>query len=150
LTLRLDRWIDLNEQRWFSGDSHVHFLSSVGSQTEARAEGLNVVNLLLSQWGSLFTNAEDFTGEPLVSRDGKTIVYASQENRQHFLGHLTLLGLKRPVMPWASDGPPEGEVGGTLEVTLAHWADECHRQGGTVVLPHIPVPNGEPAALVAT
>jgi hypothetical protein len=41
-------------------------------------------------------------------------------------------------------------VGGTLEVTLAHWADECHRQGGTVVLPHIPVPNGEPAALIAT
>jgi hypothetical protein len=150
LTLRLRRWIDLNEERWFSGDSHVHFLSSVGSHTEAQAEGLNVVNLLLSQWGSLFTNAEDFTGEPLVSRDGKTIVYASQENRQHFLGHLTLLGLKRPVMPWASDGPPEGEVGGTLEVTLAHWADECHRQGGTVVLPHIPVPNGEPAALIAT
>jgi hypothetical protein len=150
LTLRLSRWIDLNEERWFSGDSHVHFLSSLGSQTEAQAEGLNVVNLLLSQWGSLFTNAEDFIGEPLVSRDGKTIVYASQENRQHFLGHLTLLGLKKPVMPWASDGPPEGEVGGTLEVTLAHWADECHRQGGTVVLPHIPVPNGEPAALIAT
>ena len=150
LTLRLKRWIDLNEDRWFSGDSHVHFLPSVGSQLEARAEGLNVVNLLLSQWGSLFTNTEDFTGRPLVSPDGKTIVYASQENRQHFLGHLTLLGLKRPVAPWASDGPPEGDVGGTLEVTLAHWADECHRQGGTVVLPHIPVPNGEPAALIAT
>jgi hypothetical protein len=150
LTLRLNRWIDLNDQRWFSGDSHVHFLSSQGSQIEAQAEGPNVVNLLLSQWGSLFTNAEEFTGEPIVSPDGKTIVYASQENRQHFLGHLTLLGLKRPVMPWASDGPPEAEVGGTLETTLAHWADECHKQGGTVILPHIPVPNGEPAALIAT
>ncbi len=150
LTLRLKRWIDLNAEGWYSGDSHVHFLSSVGSQVEAQAEGLNVVNLLLSQWGSLFTSSEEFTGEPLVSRDGKTIVCASQENRQHFLGHLTLLGLKRPVMPWASDGPPEAEVGGTLEVTLAHWADECHRQGGTVVLPHLPVPNGEPAALIAT
>lgn len=150
LTLRLDRWVDLNARGWYSGDSHVHFLSSVGSQIEAQAEGLNVVNLLLSQWGSLFTNAEEFTGQPLVSKDGRTIVYASQENRQHFLGHLSLLGLKRPVMPWASDGPPEDAVGGTLEATLAHWADECHRQGGTVLLPHLPVPNGEPAALVAT
>ena len=150
LTLRLKRWIDLNRTGWFSGDSHVHFLSTQGSLLEAGAEGLNVVNLLLSQWGSLFTNAEEFTGRPSVSRDGKTIVYASQENRQHFLGHLTLLGLKRPVMPWASDGPPEAEVGGTLETALAHWADACHAQGGTVVLPHLPVPNGEPAALIAT
>ena len=111
---------------------------------------MNVVNLLLSQWGSLFTSSEEFIGEPLVSRDGSTIVYTSQENRQHFLGHLTLLGLKRRVMPWASDGPPEAEVGGTLEVTLAELGRRCHRQGGTVVLPHLPVPNGEPAALIAT
>src|SRR5436309_12708911 len=39
---------------------------------------------------------------------------------------------------------------GTLETTLSHWADECHRQGGTVVIPHLPNPNGEPAALIAT
>jgi hypothetical protein len=150
LTLRLKRFRDMNAQRWFSGDTHVHFLSTVGSQTEARGEDLNVVNLLLSQWGHLFTNTEEFTGEPLVSRDGKTIVYATQENRQHMLGHMTLLGLKSPVIPWCSDGSSEAEMGGTLETTMAAWADETHRQGGTVILPHLPTPNGEPAALIAT
>jgi hypothetical protein len=150
LTLRLRRWCDMNAQRYFSGDTHVHFLSTQGAQLEARAEGLNVVNLLLSQWGHLFTNTEEWSGQPYVSRDGHTIIYATQENRQHILGHLTLLGLTSPVMPWCSDGPGEGEMGGTLETTLAHWADACHQQGGTVIIPHLPTPNGEPAALIAT
>lgn len=150
LVLPLRRVRDLNAERWFAGDTHVHFLSTQGAQLEARGEGVNVINLLLSQWGHLFTNTEEFTGEPLVSRDGRTIVHASQENRQHLLGHLTLLGLKRQVAPWCSDGPSEAELGGTLEVTMADWADRCHAQGGTVILPHLPAPNGEPAALIAT
>lgn len=150
LTLRLNRWIDMNKQRYFSGDTHVHFLSTQGAHLEAQGEGLNVVNLLLSQWGSLFTNTEEFTGEASVSPGGQSIVYATQENRQHILGHLTLLGLKTPVMPWCSDGPSEAEPGGNLETTLSYWADECHRQGGTVVIPHLPNPNCEPAVLIAT
>ena len=150
LTLRLERLSDLKAERWFSGDTHVHFLSTQGAHTEARGEDLNVVNLLLSQWGHLFTNAEEFTGQASVSRDGNTIVYAAQENRQHILGHLTLLGLKHPVMPSCSDGPEEAEMGSTLEVTMSEWADRCHEQGGTVILPHMPNPNGEPAAMIAT
>jgi hypothetical protein len=150
LTVRLKRWTNLNAERWFSGDTHVHFLSTSGAHLEAQGEDLNVVNLLQSQWGHLFTNTEDFVGRPVPSPDGRTIVYCSQENRQHLLGHLTLLGLKQPVMPWCSDGAEEAELGGSLETTLSHWADACHAQGGTVIIPHMPMPNGEPAALVAT
>jgi hypothetical protein len=150
LELRLRRWTNMNQRRWFSGDTHVHFLSTQGSLREAQAEDLNVVNLLQSQWGSLFTNTEDFTGEPVTSRDGRTVVWANQENRQHILGHMILLGLKEPIYPWCSDGPSEAELGGTLETTLSAWADACHAQGGTVILPHFPNPNAEPAALVAT
>jgi hypothetical protein len=150
LTLRLKRKLHLNAERYFSGDTHVHFLSSAGALLEASAEDLDVVNLLQSQWGSLFTSTEEFTGRPAVSADGGTIVYASQENRQHILGHMSLLGLKEPVMPWCSDGADEAEMGGNMETTLARWADACHEQGGVVVLPHAPNPNGEPAALIAT
>jgi hypothetical protein len=150
LTLRLKRQHNLNAERYFSGDTHVHFLSTQGALTEAAAEDLDVVNLLLSQWGHLYTNTEEFIGQPAVSGDRETIVYATQENRQHLLGHLTLLGLKEPVMPWCSDGPSEAELGGNLETTLSHWADACHAQDGTVVIPHLPNPNGEPAALIAT
>ena len=150
LTLRLKRWTNMNAQRWFSGDSHVHFLSTQGSHTESQGEDLNVVNLLQSQWGNLFTNTEEFTGKPSVSQEGNNIVYITQENRQHFLGHLILWGLKKPVMPWCSDGLGEAELGGTLEITMSDWADQCHAQGGTVIIPHLPNPNGEPAALIAT
>jgi hypothetical protein len=150
LTIALKRFRDLRSERWYSGDTHVHFLSTQGAHVEARGEGLSVVNLLASQWGHLFTSTEELTGEPSLSRDGETIVYASQENRQHVLGHLSLLGLKRAVMPWCTDGAEEADLGGSLEATLSEWADRCHEQGGTVVLPHMPNPNGEPAALIAT
>jgi hypothetical protein len=150
LTLRLKRWTNMNERRWFSGDSHVHFLGVQGAHYEAQAEDLNVVNLLASQWGHLFTNTEDFIGGPTLSNNGSTIIYAAQENRQHILGHLTLWGLKQPVSPRGSGGPDEGALGGTLEVTMAAWADKAHAQGGTVIIPHLPDPNGEPAALIAT
>ena len=150
LTLRIKRWINMNARRWYSGDSHVHFLSTQGSHTESQAEDLNVVNLLQAQWGSLFTSKEEFTGSPSISRVGDNIVYVSQENRQHFQGHMLLWGLKQPVMPWATDGPAEGEIGGSLETMLSHWADEAHAQGAYAIGPHFPMPNGEHAALIAT
>lgn len=150
LNLRIKRWINMNKAGYFSGDTHVHFLSAQGSQNEAAAEDLNVVNLLQSQWGHYFSNTEEFTGRPHVSPDGKTIVYVAHENRQHILGHLSLLGVKTPIMPWASGGPGEAELGGGLDITLSHWADAAHKQGATVVLPHIPTPNAEAAVLIAT
>ena len=150
LTLRLKRWTNMNQQRWFSGDSHVHFLGAQGAHHEAQAEDLNVVNLLASQWGHLFTNTEDFIGAPSVTNNGNTIVYTSQENRQHILGHLTLWGLKEPVSPRGSGGPDEGQLAGTLDVTMSAWADDAHAKGGTVIIPHVPDPNGEPTVLIAT
>ena len=150
LRLSLKRWISMKNRGWYSGDSHVHFLSTQGAHLESKGEDLDVVNLLQAQWGSLFTNTEDFVGEPSVSRDGENIVYVSQENRQHKLGHMILWGLKNPVMPWSSDGLSEAEIAGAMETTLSHWADHAHNQGGYVISPHFPFPNGEVAALVAT
>jgi hypothetical protein len=155
LTLRISRVADLASEGWWSGDSHVHFLSTAGAQLEQRGEDLRVVNLLQAQWGVLFTNTEDFSGGPSVSRHGVVdgggyVTYVGQENRQHALGHALLWGLKEPVMPWSSDGPDEAELGGALDATLSDWADRTHAQGGTVVVAHFPNPNGEPAVLVAT
>ncbi len=150
MVLTLRRWADERARGWVSGDTHVHFLSVDGGHAEAAAEDLHVVNLLQAQWGHLFTNTEDFTGVPSVRDGSETIVHVGQENRQHVLGHMGLLGLREPVMPWSSDGPSEAEIGGSLETTLSHWADEGHRKGALVTLPHFALPNGEAAALIAT
>jgi hypothetical protein len=150
LTLSIKRLIDMKRQRWFSGDSHVHFLGTQGALFEAQGEDLNVVSLLQSQWGHLFTNIEDFTGKAGLTANGNTIVYCSQENRQHLLGHLNLLGLKEPVYPFCSDGAEEAEIGGILQTNLSAWADQTHAQGGLTIIPHFPIPNGEHAALIAT
>ena len=150
LDLQIERWVNMNEAGWYSGDTHVHFLSPDGALTEAAAEGLNAVNLLQAQWGHLFTNMEDFTGRTRVSDDSMTVVHVSQENRQHVLGHLNLLGLREPVMPMSSDGPSEGELGGGLDITTSRWADAAHDQGATVIVAHMPTPNGENAVLVTT
>jgi hypothetical protein len=123
LTLRLGRVADMASEGWWSGDSHVHFLSTPGAQLEQRGEDLRVVNLLQTQWGALFTNTEDFSGRPAVVDGGGYVTYVGQENRQHALGHMLLWDLKEPVMPWCSDGPDEAELGGALDATLSDWAD---------------------------
>jgi hypothetical protein len=150
LDIELNRHVDLAAEGWYSGDTHVHFLSPDGALTEAAAEGLTVVNLLQAQWGHLFTNVEDFTGKTRVSEDGRVFVHVSQENRQHVLGHINLLGLKRPVMPFSSDGASEAELGGGLEITTSRWADAAHADGATVIVAHMPMPNGETAVLIST
>lgn len=150
LQLRLRRVFDPNATGWFSGDTHVHFLSSDAALMDGPAEGLNVVNVLAAQWGHWFSGAGEFTGEPRYSRDGRTAVHLSQENRHHVFGHLGLLGLTKPVYPLSDGGVPEAELGGPLMTTASQWADAAHGVGGTVIVAHLPVPNVEAPALVAT
>jgi len=150
LTLRLKRWTDMNAQRWYSGDPHMHFISAMGALTDARSEDVNVAHVEQTQLGGLFAGVDEFVGYPIATRDGKHIVSVSQENRQNMMSHILLWGLKRPVMPFCTDGQGEGGIGGTMETTLSYWADECHAQGGTVISAHFWGFNREAVVLVAT
>ncbi|HCR19802.1 MAG TPA: hypothetical protein DIU35_20185 [Candidatus Latescibacteria bacterium] len=146
LSLKIKRAFDMKGRQFFSGDTHVHFLSAQSSHLEAEAEDLNVVNLLASQWGRLFTSWEEFTGglSPTSSENHK--IWVSQENRQHVLGHISLLGLKDLVAPICTGGPQEDWVGGEVQVLMADWAEACRKQGGLVIMPHMPLPDFENAA----
>ncbi|NOZ23058.1 MAG: CehA/McbA family metallohydrolase, partial [Planctomycetes bacterium] len=138
LTLRINRWKDLRSKGWVTADTHVHFLSPHTAWLEAQAEGVNVVNLLASQWGRLFTNVGDYTGRVGVVEDD-TIVYVGTENRNHMLGHMSMLGTKGlPVFPMCCGGPGESWVGDPDFMTLAEWALENKRKGGVVIRPHFP------------
>jgi hypothetical protein len=138
LKLTIDRWTDQRETGWVTADTHVHFISPQTAWLEGQAEGVNVVNLLASQWGRLFSNVGDITGRVGVAHDD-TIVYVGTENRNHMLGHMSMLGTQgQPVYPMCCGGPGEAWVGDPDFMTMAEWARENKRKGGVVIRPHFP------------
>ncbi len=147
LILTVERPLDWRSKGWVTADTHVHFLSPQTAALEAQAEGVNLVNLLAAQWGDLFTNVGDLSGgQSGVSRDD-TVVWVGTENRQHLLGHISLLGGRgAPVFPMSAGGPDESFLGDPQWTSLAEWADRCREREGLVVMPHFPVPYCEAAA----
>lgn len=147
LRLRAERPLDWRRRGWITADTHVHFISPQTAWLQGQAEGLNVINLLASQWGDLYTNTGDISGALSgVSRD-ETLVWVGTENRQHLLGHMSLLGVKgEPVFPMTTSGPSESYLGDPTWTTLAEWSDEARRKDGLVVIPHFPNPYCEVAA----
>lgn len=150
LTLLMQKDSHWREKGWVTADTHVHFISPQTAWLEAKAEGVNLVNLLASQWGDLYTNVTDITGKVSGVSEDDTIVWVGTENRQHMLGHISLLGGKgKPVFPMCSAGPDEGYFGDSTMMSLAEWADLCHEKEGLVILPHFPQPYCEAAADIA-
>ena len=154
INLELERVLPWRQRGWVSADTHVHFLSPMSALLEGSAEGVNVVNLLASQWGELMTNVGDFDGRNTwgsreTGGDGEHLVRVGTENRQHVLGHISLLGYSgRIIAPMTTGGPNESALGDSIDVLLTEWARQCHRQGGLVILPHFPDPRAEHAASI--
>ncbi|MGC8641620.1 MAG: CehA/McbA family metallohydrolase [Isosphaeraceae bacterium] len=154
VTFRIDRVLPWRERGWVTADTHVHFLSPPSANLEGAAEGVNVVNLLASQWGELMTNVGDFDGKTTFGSreaggEGEYLVRVGTENRQHVLGHISLLGYNGPIIaPMTTGGPDESALGDPVETLLTEWARQCREQGGIVVLPHFPNPRAEHAAAI--
>jgi hypothetical protein len=152
LTFELEKVLKWREAGWVTADTHVHFLTPQTALLEGKAEGVNVVNLLASQWGEMYSNVSDFDGRTtLGARDfggnGEFLVRVGTENRMQVLGHISLLGYRGEMIhPLCSGGPGESALGDPLEVTMAEWAQRCIDQGGLVVMPHAPNPQLERAA----
>ena len=154
ITIEIEHLLPWREKGWVSADTHVHFLSPQSALLEGAGEGVNVVNLLASQWGELFTNIGDFDGRTThgskeCGGDGEYLVRVGTENRQHVLGHISLCGYNGGIItPLTTGGPNEAALGDAVEVTLSQWAKQCREQGGVVVLPHFPNPRCENAAAI--
>ena len=154
ITVEIEKVLPWREAGWVSADTHVHFLSPPSALLEGAGEGVNVVNLLASQWGELMTNVGDFDGKTTYGSresggDGEYLVRVGTENRQHVLGHISLLGYDgRIIAPMTTGGPDESAIGDPIELLLAEWARRCKAQGGLVVLPHFPNPRAENAACI--
>ncbi len=156
IIIEVERVLPWREKGWVTADTHVHFLSPNSAMLEGAGEGVNVVNLLASQWGELMTNVGDFDGKTTWGAkeagggpegDGEYLVRVGTENRQHVLGHISLLGYQgRVIAPMTVGGPDEAALGDPVDILLTEWARQCKVQGGLVVLPHFPNPRAEHAA----
>jgi hypothetical protein len=154
INLEIERVLPWRDRGWVTADTHVHFLSPMSALLEGAGEGVNVVNLLASQWGELMTNVGDFDGETTwgskqAGGDGEYLVRVGTENRQHVMGHISLLGYRGPIIaPMTTGGPNESALGDPIEILLTEWARQAHKQGGLVILPHFPNPRAEHAASI--
>ena len=132
LTFRLQRWIDMRNQGYLSGDTHVHYLRQSDSHAQMRAEDLNILNLLVSD----FTNdREKFTGKlDPVSTPGHA-VFVGQESRDWQNGHVCLLGIHRIVEPFEPFG---GKFQNRVEPNLlmARILKDAREQGGVTTWAH--------------
>jgi len=150
LTLRIDRFTDARRQGWVTADTHVHFISPDTAWLEGQGEGLNLINLLASQWGRLFTNVADISNAAAGCSREDTIVWVGTENRHHLLGHISLLGgTGDPVYPMCSGGPDEAYLGDPDYFTLTEWAEMCKAREGVVIRPHFPWPMCEEPVYIA-
>ncbi|MGI8784335.1 MAG: CehA/McbA family metallohydrolase [Acidobacteriota bacterium] len=132
LTFRLRRWIDMRELGYQSGDTHVHLLSQSESQLQMRAEDLNVLNLLVSDFTG---DREKFSGKlDAVSTPGHA-VFVGQEARDWQHGHVTLLRINRIIEPFEPFG---GTFQGRNEpnILMARILRQAHRQGGVTTWAH--------------
>ena len=156
IVVEIEKVLDWRARGWVSADTHVHFLSPGSALLEGPGEGVNVVNLLASQWGELMTNVGDFDGETTwgsreAGGDGEHLVRVGTENRQHVLGHISLLGYEGDIIaPMTTGGPDESAIGDPVGALLTEWAQQCKEQNGVVVIPHFPNPRGETAATLIT
>jgi hypothetical protein len=156
IVIEIEKVLPWREKGWVTADTHVHFLSPISALLEGSAEGVNVINLLASQWGELMTNVGDFDGRTTwgskeAGGDGEYLMRVGTENRQHVLGHISLLGYQAPIIaPMTTGGPDESALGDPIEVLLTEWAKQCHQQGGVVILPHFPHPRAEHAASIVS
>jgi hypothetical protein len=156
IVIEIEKVLPWREKGWVTADTHVHFLSPMSGLLEGSAEGVNIINLLASQWGELVTNVGDFDGQTTwgskeAGGDGEYLVRVGTENRQHVLGHISLLGYDGEIIaPMTTGGPSESALGDPIEILLTEWARQCKQQGGLVVLPHFPNPRAEQAASIVS
>jgi hypothetical protein len=154
ISIEIEKALRWREKGWITADTHVHFLSPGSAMLEGSAEGVNIVNLLASQWGELMTNVGDFDGKTTYGSktfggDGEYMVRVGTENRQHVLGHISLLGYEGNIIaPMTTGGPDESALGDPIEILLTEWAMQCKKQSGIVILPHFPNPRLENASAI--
>jgi hypothetical protein len=136
-TFALKRGINMRERNWMSADSHIHNLMPSAAIIQMKAEALDYTNLMFIGPGHRLLKDGFVTGEPTIVEDGY-IVYASQELRDSFQGHQTLLGIRDPIKPIQGRVGKEAHNLEYIPHDPMNWEvyDRMHEQGGLAFHAH--------------
>ena len=144
--IKLHRWTDMYQKGYMSGDVHTHTPFSEKAYLQMKAEDLNVLNILVSD----FVDNKYFTGQQDETSSPGRIIYVAQEVRDWQMGHLTLLGLSSLVPGYSTVGGDLMTYSNNPHSLMSNAMDETHRQGGLAVWSHFSnLPGAESAIAVA-
>ncbi|MFC1735178.1 CehA/McbA family metallohydrolase [Candidatus Hydrogenedentota bacterium] len=150
LDIRLKRWRDMNADGWYSGDDHVHFLPPKTAHIEARAEDLDVINVLVTLWGDWGeTSREFFTGKIHEMSTPDCQVFYGEEYRNDSYGHLSVLGLRELLSPISSGNGTAGTTGGVDYPCNTTAAKTMKDSGGHVSCSHFEIAPGREYPMLA-
>jgi TolB protein len=139
----MDRWVNMPESGWFSGENHIHANYGYGAwhndpvtiHEQCEGENLHVANVVVANSdGDGVFDRQYFLGRPDPLSSARTIIYWNEEFRSTIWGHLTLgnlsqlvepifTGFAETTNPW--DVPTNGDI-----------ADRTRAQRGTVSYTH--------------
>ena len=152
---RLERWIDMRELGWYSGQTHIHttdaglpvqFSEFWPSVSRAEDLGVSYILTLKGEWDTHAVYSEEYPMGPIASASTPTHIIAyGQEYRSNPYGHLALLGVDRLIEPISSGAV--GELGGAdyppnafaLDAALAMGAATVGAHFGNYILQDKPV-----------
>jgi hypothetical protein len=135
LRFSITRSLDGRADGYHPGDVRAHYISPHAALLEARAEDLDVANVLATPFAMLAIDGNSYSVVPdLLTFSGQAPALGALEgpcvavntlNVHPVLGSVGLLHSHRPVFPLTFGGPDE-----TDDWSVCDWCDQCHRKGG--------------------
>jgi hypothetical protein len=126
LRFALERWVNMSEERWFSGDLHGH-RSLEEMPTLVLAEDVNVGSVITRHNQSDYWREKEIPAGHLVVVDDTHVLSIFDEEVEYLgrntTGALIFIGMKKPIAIGNSNA---------AYPTLSQFADQCHEAGGFV------------------
>jgi TolB protein len=143
VTVAMERWINMPENGWFSGENHIHANYGYGAwyndpetiRDQCEGENLHVANVVVANSdGDGVFDRQYFLGRPDPLSSARTVIYWNEEFRSTIWGHLTLGSLSQlvePIFTGFKDTTNPWDVPTNTDI-----ADRTRAQRGTVSYTH--------------
>ena len=144
LNIALERWINMPELGWYSGQTHIH-TTDIGIPVQfskfwpliSQAEDLHVSSILTlkGEWDTHAIYANEF---PMGIRNSfstaEHIITYGEEFRNNPYGHLAFIGLNSLIQPISTGAL--GELGGPDYPPNSYVLEDAVAQGATTIAAH--------------